>query len=63
MRLNKKNRTDPKSKIERGRGYKVFQGWEFKGLIKEICDIVDGPVSAEMDIGLDKFLADWKKLG
>ena len=39
------------------------EGREFKGLIKEICDIVDGPVSAETDIGLDKFLADWKKLG
>lgn len=34
------------------------EGREFKGLIKEICDIVGGPVSAETDIGLDKFLAD-----
>jgi transaldolase len=25
------------------------EGREFKGLIKEICDIVDGPVSAEVD--------------
>ena len=28
------------------------EGREFKGLIKEICDIVDGPVSAEV-VSLD----------
>lgn len=30
------------------------EGREFKGLIKEICDIVDGPVSAEV-VSLDTY--------